>query len=130
MLNLLMIEIKEVFRRILESSSLFVSSLCTFICCSAFQVMTDIEGKQEWKDCLDIPGVRLPQGYYFGASSATGDLSGLDQCHSILVQQIFRSNANGFLCIILILGQSKNFHRINVTLIKKHKLSYNISFIY
>uniref|UniRef100_A0A8C2F7G6 L-type lectin-like domain-containing protein n=1 Tax=Cyprinus carpio TaxID=7962 RepID=A0A8C2F7G6_CYPCA len=38
-------------------------------------VMTDIEGKQEWKDCLDIPGVRLPQGYYFGASSATGDLS-------------------------------------------------------
>uniref|UniRef100_A0A8C1N2U4 Lectin, mannose-binding 2-like b n=1 Tax=Cyprinus carpio TaxID=7962 RepID=A0A8C1N2U4_CYPCA len=38
-------------------------------------VMTDIEGKQEWKDCLDIPGVRLPQGYYFGVSSATGDLS-------------------------------------------------------
>ncbi len=54
----------------------------------------DIEGKQEWKDCLDIPGVRLPQGYYFGASSATGDLSGLDQSHSILVQQIFRSYAN------------------------------------
>ncbi|XP_026112560.1 VIP36-like protein [Carassius auratus] len=38
-------------------------------------VMMDIEGKQEWKDCLDIPGVRLPQGYYFGVSSATGDLS-------------------------------------------------------
>lgn len=40
--------------------------------------MTDVDGKQEWKDCLDIPGVKLPQGYYFGASSATGDLSGVD----------------------------------------------------
>ncbi|XP_055055161.2 lectin, mannose-binding 2-like b [Misgurnus anguillicaudatus] len=38
-------------------------------------VMTDVDGKQEWKECLDIPGVKLPQGYYFGASSATGDLS-------------------------------------------------------
>ncbi|KAI7813621.1 lectin, mannose-binding 2-like b [Triplophysa rosa] len=38
-------------------------------------VMTDVDGKQEWKDCLDIPGVKLPQGYYFGASSVTGDLS-------------------------------------------------------
>ncbi|KAK7164455.1 hypothetical protein R3I94_002992 [Phoxinus phoxinus] len=38
-------------------------------------VMTDTEGKHEWKDCLDMPGVRLPQGYHFGLSSATGDLS-------------------------------------------------------
>ncbi|KAK3539167.1 hypothetical protein QTP86_027614 [Hemibagrus guttatus] len=38
-------------------------------------VMMDIEGKQEWKDCVEIPGVHLPQGYYFGASSLTGDLS-------------------------------------------------------
>ncbi|KAK9974914.1 hypothetical protein ABG768_022979 [Culter alburnus] len=38
-------------------------------------VMIDVDGKQEWKDCLDVPGVRLPQGYYFGVSSATGDLS-------------------------------------------------------
>lgn len=38
-------------------------------------VMTDTDGKQEWKDCLDMPGVRLPQGYHFGISSATGDLS-------------------------------------------------------
>uniref|UniRef100_A0A8C7ME17 Lectin, mannose-binding 2-like a n=1 Tax=Oncorhynchus kisutch TaxID=8019 RepID=A0A8C7ME17_ONCKI len=27
------------------------------------------------RDCLDIPGVRLPQGYYFGSSAITGDLS-------------------------------------------------------
>uniref|UniRef100_H3B393 Lectin, mannose binding 2 like n=1 Tax=Latimeria chalumnae TaxID=7897 RepID=H3B393_LATCH len=38
-------------------------------------VMIDIDGKHEWRDCLDIPGVRLPRGYYFGTSAATGDLS-------------------------------------------------------
>ncbi|MGH0183505.1 UNVERIFIED_CONTAM: hypothetical protein FKN15_012162 [Acipenser sinensis] len=39
-------------------------------------VMIDIDGKHEWRDCLDVPGVRLPLGYYFGVSSVTGDLSG------------------------------------------------------
>ncbi|KAK1787918.1 hypothetical protein P4O66_016401 [Electrophorus voltai] len=38
-------------------------------------VMIDIDGQHEWRDCLDIPGVRLPLGYYFGASALTGDLS-------------------------------------------------------
>lgn len=38
--------------------------------------MIDIDGQHEWRDCLDIPGVRLPKGYYFGASAITGDLSG------------------------------------------------------
>lgn len=38
--------------------------------------MIDIDGQHEWRDCLDIPGVRLPQGFYFGASAITGDLSG------------------------------------------------------
>ena len=40
------------------------------------QVMTDLEDKNEWKNCIDITGVRLPTGYYFGASAVTGDLSG------------------------------------------------------
>ena len=40
------------------------------------QVMTDLEDKNEWKNCIDITGVRLPTGYYFGASAGTGDLSG------------------------------------------------------
>lgn len=40
------------------------------------QVMIDIDGQHEWRDCLDLPGVRLPQGYYFGATAITGDLSG------------------------------------------------------
>ncbi|XP_035022234.1 VIP36-like protein isoform X1 [Hippoglossus stenolepis] len=38
-------------------------------------VMVDADGKQEWKHCADITGLRLPTGYFFGASSATGDLS-------------------------------------------------------
>ncbi|KAK9395247.1 Lectin mannose binding 2 like [Crotalus adamanteus] len=38
-------------------------------------VLLDIDGKHEWRDCLDIPGVHLPRGYFFGISSVTGDLS-------------------------------------------------------
>ncbi|NXC22690.1 LMA2L protein, partial [Corythaeola cristata] len=40
-------------------------------------VLIDIDGKHEWRDCIDVPGVRLPRGYYFGTSSVTGDLSAL-----------------------------------------------------
>lgn len=39
--------------------------------------MVDVDGKQEWKDCAEVTGLRLPKGYFFGASSATGDLSGM-----------------------------------------------------
>ena len=40
----------------------------------------DIDGKHEWRDCIEVPGVRLPRGYYFGTSSITGDLSGTAPC--------------------------------------------------
>lgn len=43
---------------------------------SCVQVMVDVEGKNEWRECIDFGGVRLPTGYFFGASAATGDLSG------------------------------------------------------
>ncbi|XP_078087416.1 vesicular integral-membrane protein VIP36-like [Mustelus asterias] len=43
-------------------------------------VKTDVEDKNEWKECIDISGVRLPTGYFFGASAATGDLSGKSEC--------------------------------------------------
>lgn len=46
---------------------------CLSVC---VQIMLDIDGQHEWRDCLDVPGVRLPQGFYFGASAVTGDLSG------------------------------------------------------
>ncbi|XP_073415644.1 VIP36-like protein isoform X1 [Dendrobates tinctorius] len=51
-------------------------------------IMIDIDGKQEWRDCLDVPGVRLPRGYYFGASAATGDLSDNHDIISLKVYQI------------------------------------------
>ncbi|XP_073509788.1 VIP36-like protein isoform X3 [Phyllobates terribilis] len=51
-------------------------------------IMIDIDGKQEWRDCLDVPGVRLPRGYYFGASAATGDLTDNHDIISMKVYQI------------------------------------------
>ncbi|KAE8291566.1 VIP36-like protein Lectin mannose-binding 2-like [Larimichthys crocea] len=49
-------------------------------------LMVDVDGKQEWKDCADITGVRLPTGYFFGASSATGDLS---DNHDIISMKLY-----------------------------------------
>lgn len=46
--------------------------------------MVDIDGKQEWRECADITGVRLPTGYFLGASSATGDLSGMKSLNNAL----------------------------------------------
>ncbi|XP_033617552.1 vesicular integral-membrane protein VIP36 isoform X3 [Fukomys damarensis] len=50
-------------------------------------VMTDLEDKNEWKNCIDIVGVRLPTGYYFGASAGTGDLS---DNHDIISIKLFQ----------------------------------------
>lgn len=47
------------------------------ISCAATQLMVNVDGTQEWKECADISGLHLPTGYFFGASSATGDLSGM-----------------------------------------------------
>lgn len=38
-------------------------------------VSTDIDNKAAWKECLSVKGVRLPTGYYFGITAATGDLT-------------------------------------------------------
>lgn len=46
------------------------------------QIMVDVDDSNDWKECIDISGVRLPTGYYFGASAATGDLSGKCYLHS------------------------------------------------
>ncbi|XP_019515631.1 PREDICTED: VIP36-like protein isoform X5 [Hipposideros armiger] len=50
------------------------------------EVMMDIDGKHEWRDCIEVPGVRLPRGYYFGTSSITGDLS---DNHDIISLKLF-----------------------------------------
>lgn len=46
------------------------------------QIMVDVDDRNEWKECIDIGGVRLPTGYFFGASAATGDLSGTSKLES------------------------------------------------
>lgn len=51
-------------------------------------VMIDIDGQHEWRDCLDIPGVRLPQGFYFGATAITGDLSDNHDIISLKLYQL------------------------------------------
>ncbi|XP_046876789.1 vesicular integral-membrane protein VIP36 isoform X2 [Hypomesus transpacificus] len=50
-------------------------------------VMVDVDDKNEWKECIDIGGVRLPTGYYFGASAATGDLS---DHHDIISMKMYQ----------------------------------------
>lgn len=50
-------------------------------------IMTDVEGKQEWKDCADVTGLRLPLAYFFGASSATGDLT---DNHDIISMKLYQ----------------------------------------
>ncbi|XP_034047522.1 lectin, mannose-binding 2-like a [Thalassophryne amazonica] len=51
-------------------------------------VMIDIDGQHEWRDCLDLPGVWLPLGYYFGASALTGDLSDNHDIISLKLYQL------------------------------------------
>jgi len=40
-------------------------------------VLVDVDNKNEWRDCFDVSGVKLPTGLYFGASAATGQLAGI-----------------------------------------------------
>lgn len=68
---------------------------------SLLQVMIDIDGQHEWRDCLDIPGVRLPLGYYFGASAITGDLSGKQLCQ--LNDEHFGRSTAATYCFFIIL---------------------------
>ena len=47
----------------------------------------DIENKQQWSDCMEVSGVRLPTGYYFGISSSTGELSDIHDVISVKVKR-------------------------------------------
>ncbi|CAH3158123.1 unnamed protein product [Pocillopora meandrina] len=38
-------------------------------------ILVDVENKNEWEDCLDVGGVKLPTGLYFGTTAATGQLA-------------------------------------------------------
>ncbi|XP_077943214.1 VIP36-like protein isoform X5 [Gasterosteus aculeatus] len=54
---------------------------------SRLTLAVDVDGKQEWVDCADITGLKLPSGYFFGASSATGDLS---DNHDLISMKLFQ----------------------------------------
>lgn len=86
--------------------------------------MTDIEGKNEWKNCVDISGVRLPTGYYFGATAATGDLS---DNHDIISMKVYQ----------LMVEHSPDEENIDwtkiepsVSLLKSPKGEHNIYFLF
>lgn len=54
-------------------------------------IFTDIHNDGKWKECMSVSGVRLPTGYYFGISAATGDLSGeFLIAIAVITLQIFR----------------------------------------
>ncbi|XP_023220156.1 vesicular integral-membrane protein VIP36-like [Centruroides sculpturatus] len=55
-------------------------------------ISTDIEGKKAFKECFKVEGVRLPTGYYFGASAATGDLS---DNHDIISMKLYELDLPG-----------------------------------
>ncbi|XP_059488920.1 vesicular integral-membrane protein VIP36 isoform X2 [Neocloeon triangulifer] len=54
-------------------------------------VSTDIENKAAWKECLSVKGVRLPTGYYFGVSAATGDLS---DTHDVISLKLYELDSS------------------------------------
>lgn len=55
-----------------------------------FTVSTDMENKAAWKECFSVRGIRLPTGYYFGITAATGDLSDI---HDVLSVRLYELDA-------------------------------------
>jgi mannose-binding lectin 2 len=51
-------------------------------------VSTDIDNKNEWKECFSVDHVKLPTRYYFGFSAATGDLSDNHDIFSVKVYKL------------------------------------------
>ncbi|KAL8613361.1 hypothetical protein ACOMHN_052600 [Nucella lapillus] len=42
---------------------------------NTLKVSVDVDNKNGWKECFTVHGVKLPVGYFFGASATTGDLA-------------------------------------------------------
>jgi len=53
-------------------------------------VTHDLDNKRAWAPCFQVEGVKLPTGYYFGASAATGDLS---DAHDIVSMKLYELDA-------------------------------------
>ncbi|CAF0754945.1 unnamed protein product [Didymodactylos carnosus] len=55
-------------------------------------VSTDIDGKNVWKECFSVEGVKLPSHYYFGFTAATGDLTDNHDIISVHTYQLESTN--------------------------------------
>lgn len=53
-------------------------------------VSHDLDNKRAWWPCFSVKGVKLPTGYYFGASAATGELS---DAHDIISMKMYELEA-------------------------------------
>ncbi|XP_060587633.1 vesicular integral-membrane protein VIP36-like isoform X2 [Ruditapes philippinarum] len=53
---------------------------------TTLKVSMDVDGKDGWTECFKVDGVRLPVGYYFGASAATGELA---DNHDIISMKLY-----------------------------------------
>ena len=51
-------------------------------------VSTDIDNKNQWKECFSVDNVKLPTRYFFGFSAATGDLSDNHDIISVKTYQL------------------------------------------
>ncbi|KAJ7385582.1 Vesicular integral-membrane protein VIP36 [Desmophyllum pertusum] len=51
-------------------------------------ILVDVDSKNEWRDCVDVGGVKLPTGLYFGASAATGQLA---DNHDIISMKLYET---------------------------------------
>ena len=56
-------------------------------------VTHDLDNKRAWEPCLRVEGVKLPTGYYFGASAATGINNSELDLQSCTVQRVLRRSS-------------------------------------
>ncbi|EDO48712.1 predicted protein [Nematostella vectensis] len=49
-------------------------------------LLVDVDGKNEWRECFDVGGVKLPTGLYWGVSAATGQLA---DNHDIISMKLY-----------------------------------------
>lgn len=69
-------------------------------------VLTDLENKAAWKECLSVKGVRLPTGYFLGVTAATGDLS---DNHDIISMRFYELDMPGDVSILDLLADRSLF---------------------
>lgn len=58
-------------------------------------VKTDVDNTKSWEPCFQVDGVNLPKGFYFGLSSATGDLFDNHDVISLKVYEIEVESTEG-----------------------------------